>query len=72
MALLDNIKKTAADAVKEKTGLDLKNFDFSDIDEDTVKKIKDLAGKLDIKDIAKKLGVSEDIVKKVVNKLNLK
>jgi len=80
MSLLDNLSKKVldndklADVVKEKTGLDIKNFDLKDLDPSKLEEIKALAkkavGKVDIAAIAKKVGVSEDIVKKVLEKLD--
>jgi len=79
MSLLDNIKKVTENedivkAVKDKTGLDVKNLDLKDLDTSKLDEIKALvkkaAGKVDVTGIAKKVGVSEDIVKKVMDKLD--
>jgi len=79
MGLLDNVSKKVlgsddlANALKEKTGLDLKNLDLKELDTSKLEEIKELvkkaAGKVDIAAIAKKAGVSEDVVKKVLEKL---
>lgn len=70
MSLLDGMKKAL-----DKTDLDEKiaaktGFDLNDLDESKVEEIKKMAGdaaeKADIAGIAKKVGVSEDVVNKVL------
>jgi len=80
MSILDDISKKVKDndklagAIKEKTGLDVNNLNLKDLDTSKIDEIKALvkkaAGKVDISAIAKKVGVSEDMVSKVIDKLD--
>ncbi len=65
------------DGVMDKIDIDdklLKKLGLEDLDKDVIKKVKKLIDKIDldkidVKDIAKKVGADEDMVKKIVSAL---